>query len=131
MQCEVNSLALVHKMHSLNISHFLHNSLFTRFIAGLPAARLLCADGHMPALHQGDLIDCDRGCPENYHCEAIARYGACCPDNIDEALQLWRKNNIRQNSSNGAVVNGNSIEQAEGVDTRRSTSCTFLLYTCP
>ncbi len=94
MQCEVNN---IFQIHPLNLSHYLH--LTFPNLAGLPAARLLCADGHMPALHQGDLINCDQGCPDEHHCENIARYGACCPDNIEDALELWRRNNIGLNNS--------------------------------
>lgn len=41
----------------------------------------LCADGTFPALHYGDIINCDLGCPSGYHCEStVAKYGACCKD---------------------------------------------------
>ncbi len=43
----------------------------------------MCADGALPLLQLGDVVNCDTqsDCPIGYYCAVRAvRYGACCPE---------------------------------------------------
>lgn len=56
-----------------------------------------CADGSAVLLEAGDIYNCDRGCPERFHCQwppgtpsvsQLPQFGACCLD-TEPVMQMF------------------------------------------